>query len=129
MRLAKALAMTTGEYDLFINGTRRKAQEGRTIERTSPAHGVVVSRYACAGPGDLELAIASGRTAFDNGPWPTMRGADRAAVLLKVADLIDARRELIATLDVLESGKPIAQARGEIAGAADLWRYAAALAR
>ncbi|MGO4841836.1 aldehyde dehydrogenase family protein, partial [Rhizobiaceae sp. 2RAB30] len=39
------------------------------------------------------------------------------------------RQEEIARLDALESGKPIAQARGEIAGAIDIWRYAAALAR
>jgi len=58
-----------------------------------------------------------------------MKAADRAAVLLKTADLIDARREEIARLDALESGKPISQARGEIAGAADIWRYAASLAR
>ena len=55
--------------------------------------------------------------------------ANRARVLLKVADLIDRDREALALMDTLESGKPIAQARGEIEGAADIWRYAASLAR
>ena len=67
--------------------------------------------------------------AFETGPWPRMKAAERAAILLKAADLIEARLEEIARLDALESGKPIAQARGEIAGAVDIWRYAAALAR
>ncbi len=50
-------------------------------------------------------------------------------MLLKTADLIDRDREILALMDSLESGKPLAQARGEIEGAADIWRYAAALAR
>ena len=54
---------------------------------------------------------------------------ERSRVLLKTADLIDRDREMLALIDTLESGKPIAQARGEIEGAADIWRYAAALAR
>jgi betaine-aldehyde dehydrogenase len=48
---------------------------------------------------------------------------------MRVADLIEANVERFALIETLESGKPISQARGEIAGAADLWRYAAALAR
>ena len=51
------------------------------------------------------------------------------ALLFNVASLIERDAELLATLDVLESGKPITQAGAEIAGAADIWRYAAALAR
>ena len=58
-----------------------------------------------------------------------MSGKERATLLLRVADLIDRDRERIARTETLESGKPISQARGEIEGAADLWRYAAALAR
>ena len=51
------------------------------------------------------------------------------ALLFNVASLIERDAELLATLDVLESGKPITQVGAEIAGAADIWRYAAALAR
>jgi betaine-aldehyde dehydrogenase len=50
-------------------------------------------------------------------------------VLNKVADLIEANVERMAVLETLESGKPISQARGECGGAAELWRYAASLAR
>jgi betaine-aldehyde dehydrogenase len=127
--LDKALAATRRDYDLYIDGVAHKSGDGRAIERMSPAHGVLVSRYQQAGPQEAEAAIAAARRAFDHGRWPRMKGAERAAVLLKTADLIDARREEIALLDTLECGKPIAQARAEIEGAADIWRYAAALAR
>jgi betaine-aldehyde dehydrogenase len=58
-----------------------------------------------------------------------MTGAERARILYKTADLIEADLEQLALFDVLESGKPLTQARGEIASAVDIWRYAAGLAR
>ena len=99
------------------------------IERSSPAHDVPVSVYPAASAADAEAAILAARRAFDTGPWPRLKGAERSRVLLRAADLIEQRAEELALLDTLESGKPLAQARGEIAGAADLWRYAAGLAR
>ena len=116
-------------YRLLIGGRHVEAGDGRTIERRSPGHGFAVSRYAQAGEADVEAAVQAAHKAFEAGPWPRMKASERAAVLLKTADLIEARLEDIARLDALESGKPIAQARGEIAGAVDIWRYAAALAR
>jgi len=116
-------------YQMLIDGKWTDGEVGLEGERVSPGHGVLVSRYAFGSEGDVNRAAAAARRAFHRGPWPRMKAADRAAVLLKTADLIDARREEIARLDALESGKPISQARGEIAGAADIWRYAASLAR
>ena len=75
----------------------------------------------------LPDAVAAARAAFDG--WSRQSGKARAAVLLQVADLIEADAEPMARIETLETGKPIAQERGEVPGAADLWRYAAALAR
>ncbi|MEW6634806.1 MAG: aldehyde dehydrogenase family protein [Pseudomonadota bacterium] len=116
-------------YKLLIDGKHVDARDGRIIERASPGHGFVVSRYAQAGAAEVEAAMQAAHRAFETGPWPRMKASERAAVLLKAADLIETRLEEIARLDALESGKPIAQARGEIGGAVDIWRYAASLAR
>jgi acyl-CoA reductase-like NAD-dependent aldehyde dehydrogenase len=116
-------------YRLLIDGKQVEAVDGRMLERRSPGHGFVVSRYAQAGEKDVDLAVKAAHRAFESGPWPRMKAGERAGVLLKAADLIEARLEEIARLDALESGKPIAQARGEIGGAVDIWRYAASLAR
>jgi acyl-CoA reductase-like NAD-dependent aldehyde dehydrogenase len=78
---------------------------------------------------ESEAAIYAARIAFDDGRWSRLSGKARAAVLNKVADLIEANVETLALIETLESGKPISQARGECGGAADLWRYAASLAR
>ena len=113
----------------LIGGTWRDSADGATSARHSPAHGQLVSTAARGGRPEAEAAIAAARAAFDAGVWAWSSGRDRAAILLRVADLIEEHLDRIALLETLESGKPITQARGEIAGAADLWRYAASLAR
>jgi len=117
------------EFQMLVDGRWTNGAEGRIIERRSPAHGTVVSRYQAATKADAERAISAARHAFDKGPWPRMKGAERSNILLKTADLIAARAEELAFLDSIESGKPISQARAELAGAVDIWRYAAALGR
>ena len=113
----------------LIGGTWTDSHDGATFDRVSPAHGVVVSRSALGGVAETEAAVNAARNAFDSGVWSRSTGKARAALLLRVADLIEANVDRIALLETLESGKPITQARGEVSGAADLWRYAASLAR
>ena len=117
------------EFNMLIDGQWVGGSTGSTIERASPGHGVVVSRYQAATKVDAERAIQAARRAFDDGHWPRMTGAERSLILLRAADMIAARADELAFLDCIESGKPISQAKGELAGAADIWRYAAALAR
>lgn len=113
----------------LIDGTWRGSENGETFDRHSPSHGVLVSRSARGGKTETEAAIQAARKAFDSGIWSRISGKERSALLLRVADLIEANVERMALLETLESGKPISQSRGEVSGAADLWRYAASLAR
>ncbi|MDQ0321462.1 acyl-CoA reductase-like NAD-dependent aldehyde dehydrogenase [Pararhizobium capsulatum DSM 1112] len=117
------------DFHMLIDGKWVAAEAGETLERVAPGHGVVVSRYPAAKKADAERAIAAARRAFEDGPWPRMAASERSHVLLKAADLIAARADELAYLDCIESGKPISQAKAELGGAADIWRYAAALAR
>ena len=117
------------EFSMLIGSGWGKGVEGQVIERVAPSHGVTVSRYQAATKADAERAIAAARAAFDTGLWPRMTASERSRILLKAADLIADRAEELAFLDAIEGGKPISQVRGEIAGAVDIWRYAAALAR
>jgi betaine-aldehyde dehydrogenase len=114
---------------LLIGGEWVDAADSATLERRSPAHGTLVAVYAQAGKVDAERAIAAARRAFDHGRWPRMSGAERAAVLRRVADGIIGRKQEFALLETLENGKPLAQSLSEIESAADLWHYAATLAR
>jgi betaine-aldehyde dehydrogenase len=124
-----ALEQIPSRFSLLIDGNAVSTTDLPVIERNSPAHGGLVTRIPRAGAQEVETAIAAARRAFDEGPWPRMTGAERSRVLYKAADLIESRAEQLVLLDVLEAGKPISQVRGEIAGAVDIWRYAAGLAR
>ncbi|MFD1328030.1 aldehyde dehydrogenase family protein [Mycoplana ramosa] len=117
------------DFRMLVDGSWVEAEGGGTLERVAPGHGVVVSRYQAGTKRDAERAIAAARRAFDDGRWPNMTGAERSNMLLKAADLIAARADELAYLDAIESGKPISQAKAELGGAVDIWRYAAALAR
>jgi acyl-CoA reductase-like NAD-dependent aldehyde dehydrogenase len=127
-KLNAAMATFPRDRTMMINGREAKGS-GEMIERASPAHGAVVTRVPRGTAQDVRAAIRAARAAFDKGTWPRETASTRARVLLKTADLIDRDRERLALLDTLECGKPITQARGEMEGAADIWRYAASLAR
>ncbi|TRO68900.1 aldehyde dehydrogenase family protein, partial [Glycocaulis profundi] len=75
------------------------------------------------------VAVKAAREAFDNGPWPRLSGAARRKVLLKFADLIDENADEIATLEVMDGGKPFGQVRYlEIPTLAEMFRYYAGAA-
>lgn len=111
----------------LIGGRTCDSADGAVTDRLSPAHGTLVSRAAKGGTAEVDAAVAAARAALAG--WAATTGKARAAILLKVADLIETHAERMALLECLETGKPISQARGEVTGSADLWRYAAALAR
>jgi acyl-CoA reductase-like NAD-dependent aldehyde dehydrogenase len=114
---------------MYINGEWTESSDGLRFERRSPAHGHVVSSFPEATSADVEAAIQSADVAFRRGSWPKLKGVERARILLAVAEGIKARAEEMSLLESLETGKPLAQARGEVTGCVDLWQYAASLAR
>ncbi|MCV6592203.1 MAG: aldehyde dehydrogenase family protein [Silicimonas sp.] len=117
------------DFGFFVNGKTVPAGDREVFERHSPAHDVPVTRLPQCTAADLDDAVAAARTAFADRRWSGLSGADRAAVLLKAADGIRARLEEIAYWEALESGKPIAQLRGEVGGCVGMFEYAAGLAR
>jgi betaine-aldehyde dehydrogenase len=116
-------------YQMLIDGKWVEAQSGQRFHRDSPAHGNPVGDYPLAGIADVDAAVDSARRAFDIGPWRYMPGAERARLLLRVADGIRAQKDELALIETLESGKPISQARDEMEWAAGIWEYASTLAR
>lgn len=99
-------------FGFWIDGAWREGRE--TFERASPAHGVAVTRIPKCTPEDLDAAVAAARRAFEDRRWSGLPGAERAGVLLRAAAILRARRDEIAYWEVLENGKPITQAKGEI---------------
>ena len=106
---AKAAALNI-RRQAFIDGKFTDAISGKTFESVNPADGAVLASVAECDAADVDLAVAAGRRAFDDGRWSRMAPGDRKAVLLKLADLIRANLEEMALLDCLDMGKPITDA-------------------
>jgi betaine-aldehyde dehydrogenase len=102
---------------------------GKETLRNSPAHDLQVASYRDANEADVDSAVSAAQRAFDTGGWPQTSGAEKAALLRRVAARIEADRDELALIETLESGKPISQAKDEISSAAGIWYYAATLAQ
>ena len=93
------------KYDLLINGEWVTAEGGETFETFNPATGEKLADCANASPADIDRAVEAARAAFP--AWSKTAPAERANLLLKVADLIEANAERLAMAETLDNGKPI----------------------
>jgi acyl-CoA reductase-like NAD-dependent aldehyde dehydrogenase len=109
---------------LFIGGQFVPSASGETFDSVNPATGAVLTQVAHAGPEDVDAAVKAARQAFEAGPWPRMSVGARGRLLWKVADLIMKRREELAELETLDSGKPITDnTKIDVPMAADCFQY------
>ncbi|WP_433497631.1 aldehyde dehydrogenase [Sphaerimonospora sp. CA-214678] len=92
---------------LFIGGDWVAPAGTGTIEVVSPHTEEVVARVPDGTPADMDRAVAAARDAFDNGPWPRMTMAERAAVVGRLAGVYDSRQGEMAETITLEMGCPI----------------------
>jgi len=102
---------------------------GERMERVSPATGEVLFEAGELDEAQLDVAVRAARRAFDEGAWGTATGRDRATVLRAAAELLEERGERFAQALVAEVGKPIREARGEVAAAVNVLEYCSGLAR
>ncbi|MFD9190270.1 aldehyde dehydrogenase [Streptomyces phaeochromogenes] len=83
---------------------------GAVFAAVSPRDGQVLTQVADGGTAEVDAAVAAARRAFDTGPWPRLAPAERGRALLRIADVLQERREELALTVSLEMGKPIADA-------------------
>jgi len=117
------------DYKLFINGEACDAASGETFATYNPSTGEKIADVAKAGKEDAVRAIEAARKAFDEGPWPQLSGAERAAKLRKIAELINANAAELAELESLDGGGTIRKAQlADIPGAANAFEWFAKMA-
>ncbi|XP_063716629.1 aldehyde dehydrogenase X, mitochondrial-like [Symsagittifera roscoffensis] len=100
---------------LFINNEWVNAVGGKTFESINPATEDVICSVQEGGKADVDLAVSAARLAMKrNSPWRTMAPAERGLLLMKMADIIERDIEYIASLEVVDNGKPFTSAVGDI---------------
>lgn len=73
---------------------------------------VVVDDVQVAGKAEIDAAVEAAKAAYSTGPWSKFSGAQRAACMLKFADLVEQNMEELARLESLSMGKPISMLLG-----------------
>jgi len=110
------LARRAAGTGLFVGGEWRKATGGETFATLDPATGQETGRIALAGAAEVDDAVAAARAALAG--WKATVPAERARILWKIADLIEANIDALAELETLDQGKPLFVGRwAEIPGA------------
>ena len=107
--------------DLFVAGTWRPAAAGRRLEVADPATGSVLATVADADTDDAAAAVDAAAAAAAD--WAATSPRSRADLLMRAFHLMQERSEELALLISLENGKSLADARGEVAYAAEFFRW------
>src|SRR3954469_4858060 len=112
---------------LYIAGKWTEAADGGTAQTINPFDATPLDTLAEAGTADVDAAVAAAREAFD-GPWRRSTVTDRAALLAKIADLLQRDREQLAHTESLDTGKTVNEARADVDDTTAVFRYYAGVA-
>ncbi|MFY9735448.1 MAG: NAD-dependent succinate-semialdehyde dehydrogenase [Rhodoplanes sp.] len=107
--------------DLWIGGAWRKASDQSRFDVIDPATENVITSVASASVDDAKAAIDAASAAFPG--WAAKKPRERGEILRKAYELIMAQAERLARLITLENGKALSDSRGEVAYAAEFFRW------
>lgn len=105
----------------YIGGKWTAAQDGTTLGVTNPADGSALGDIACLSTDESARAVDVAQTAFST--WSALLPQERSTMLRRWFDLMIENREDLARIMVLEQGKPLSEARGEIDYAASFVEF------
>lgn len=104
---------------------REDAQATRDI--LDPATTAVIATVPEHTAADVHAAVARAKAAFETGPWPAMVRSERAKLLLRIADAIEANSERLFRLETRNNGRPITETRAQLSRVPEWFRYNAGL--
>ena len=119
--MSTTLDLETLHTDLFIDGAWRPAASSATFAVENPATHKIIAEVADGGPEDAQLAIeAAGRA---QAAWAASTPRHRADILRRAYELVIEDTERLAAIMTAEMGKPLAEAKGEVAYGAEFLRW------
>ena len=109
-------------YKMFINGEWVNSSNGVMVKTYAPYNNELLSEFPDASESDVDLAVKSAKEAFKT--WRKTTVKERARILNKIADIIDENKDLLATVETMDNGKPIRETKlVDIPLAATHFRY------
>ncbi len=125
---AELQAEAVPNYEMFIDGAWVSSHSGRHYPVFNPARGQVLAHVPKGDAEDVMAAVEAAKGAFEDRAWRGMDPSKRGRLLYKIAQLIRERLADLAKLETLNNGKPLGQAKGDMAMAARHFEYFAGLA-
>ncbi|MDX3072744.1 aldehyde dehydrogenase family protein [Streptomyces sp. NPDC088354] len=113
-------------WHMLIGGELTDAVAGGTLDVVNPADETVAARMPLGGCADVDAAVGAARDAAPS--WAATSIADRAAVLTRLAEAVEAHGEELAWIDTIDNGSPIGVMRNDFRVAVAQLRYFAGLA-
>ncbi|WP_044339112.1 aldehyde dehydrogenase family protein [Rossellomorea aquimaris] len=110
----EVLEMKREHYSLVINGQRMESGSGETFTTYNPATGEAIATVSLASVEDAEKAVEAARNAFDYGKWKKFPINKRSRVLNKIAGIMRSRFNELVTLEIMDSGKSLSAAQGQV---------------
>ena len=109
------------KFGQFIDGKWQQSQNNETYDVINPATEEVIGKASKAGEEDVNKALRSAEKGLE--VWRNTPPWQRAKIIRKIADLIREKTDILAKWMTLEVGKPLAEAAGEVGGAADIFEW------
>ncbi len=107
---SKAIAKIASSYDLFIGGKFVKPKKGKNFNTINPATEEILAKIAYADKLDIDLAVASARSAYTK-VWSKLPAKERGKYLYRIARILQERAREFAVVETLDNGKPIRESR------------------
>ncbi|EXA35771.1 aldehyde dehydrogenase (NAD+) [Fusarium oxysporum f. sp. raphani 54005] len=112
---------------LFINNEWRRSKVEELISVVSPIDENEIVKVHAGGEEDIDDAVKAARAAL-KGPWSHISGTGRGEMMRKLADLVDAATNELATIDIWNNGKRFSSAQGDVGELTGVLRYYAGFA-
>ena len=109
------------KFGQFINGKWQQSSDKGTYEVINPANEEIIGHASKATSIDVEAALKSAAKGLEI--WKKTAPWQRSYIIRRIADKIREKQDILAKWMTLEVGKPLAEAKGEIGGAADIFEW------
>jgi acyl-CoA reductase-like NAD-dependent aldehyde dehydrogenase len=118
-----SVAARTETVGHFIDGRQVPSASDRTFPAIDPSTGGEIAQVAFGEAEDVDRAAKAARRAYESGVWSKAAPGERARILRRLADLIRDHADEIGAVESRDTGKPLAQATGEVNLGADFLTY------
>jgi betaine-aldehyde dehydrogenase len=118
------MVQLTYQTKLYYDGRFQAARSGATFDVIDPSNEEILARVAAAGEEDVDAAVRAAYRQYSEGDWSRTPGGERSRLLLRLADLMERDKEIIASLESRDNGKLLGMVQGlDVPNAIETFRY------